>query len=293
VAPILSSTSPLDLLREAVGGAPALPALSATAYARTHAAYEAASDQRAQLQGWLARELPPLLADPADPTDPAAPLRVVGVGVGDGSVDAPLAAALAAGGRRVHYTGVEPHLASAVGFAARLSGLGLRSLVPSLVIGNFADHDPGHPVDLLHFVHSLYYVDDVGAALDHALAVLRPGGLLVTATAPVEPLCVLTELLGPWSGHRPWFAHDVRAELDRRGLDVRTEHLVGRLDVRDVLADPQGRGAAVLDFLIGADTSAMPPEVREPLLAQLLSLTDAEHPGSVPHPLDIAVVRVP
>jgi hypothetical protein len=45
--------------------------------------------------------------------------------------------------------------------------------------------------------------------------------------------------------------------------------------------------------MIGADTSAMPPEVRGPLLAQLLSLTDAEHPGSVPHPLDIAVVRVP
>jgi SAM-dependent methyltransferase len=188
---------------------------------------------------------------------------------------------------------VEPHLASAVGFAARLSGLGAGSLVPSVVIGDFADHDPGHPVDLLHFVHSLYYVDDIGAALDHALAVLRPGGLLVTATAPVEPLCAITELLGPWSGHRPWFAHDVRAELDRRGLTVRGERLVGRLDVRDALADPLGRGAAVLDFLIGADTSGMPADVRGHLLARLASLTDAEHPGSVPHPLDIAVVRVP
>lgn len=288
--PTLSSTAPLDLLRAAVGVAPALPALSGAEYARTHAVYEAASDQRARLQAWLVRELAPLLAGPREPGDP---VRVVGVGVGDGSVDAPLAVALTAGGRRVHYTGVEPHAASAIGFATRMAGLDVAALVPAVVVGDFADHDPGRPVDLVHFLHSLYYLDDVGAALDHAMAVLRPGGLLVTAIAPVEPLCVLTELLGPWSGHRPWFAHDVRAELDRRGLTVREQRLDGRLDVRDVLADPLGRGAAVLDFLVGADTSGMSPDVRGHLLAHLASLTDPEHPGSVPHPLDVTVVRVP
>jgi SAM-dependent methyltransferase len=221
------------------------------------------------------------------------PVRVLGVGVGDGSIDAPLAAALAAGGRRVYYTGVEPHPASAAGFVARLSAVGAAELVPAVLVGDFADHDPGHPVDLVHFVHSLYYVDDLGAALDLALAVLRPGGLLVTAIAPVEPLCALTELLSPWAGHRSWFAEDVRAELDLRGLDVRTERLTGRLDVRDVLADPLGRGAAVLDFLVGAGTDAMTPDVRRYVLSHLAELTEPEHPGSVPHPLDISVVRVP
>jgi SAM-dependent methyltransferase len=283
---MLRSTAPLDLLREAVAAAPALPALSGERYARTHAAYEAASDQRARLQAWLARELPPLLAG-------LDPVRVLGVGVGDGSVDAPLATALAVGDRRVHYTGVEPHPASAVGFVGRLAAIAATGLVPAVVIGGFADHDPGHPVDLVHFVHSLYYVDDLGAALDHALAVVRPGGLLVAATAPLEPLCELTELLSPWGGHRPWFAEDVRLELELRGLDVRSERLVGRLDVRDVLADPLGRGAAVLDFLVGAGTAGMDPDVRGHVLAHLAGLTDPEHPGSVPHPLDIVVARVP
>jgi len=288
--PTLSSTAPLDLLRAAVGVAPALPALSGAEYARTHAVFEAASDQRSRLQAWLVRELAPLLAGPRGPLDP---VRVVGVGVGDGSVDAPLAVALAGDGRRVHYTGVEPHPASAIGFATRMAGLDLPALVPAVVVGDFADHDPGRAVDLVHFVHSLYYVDDIGVALDHALALVRPGGLLVTATAPVEPLCALTELLGPWSGHRPWFAHDVRAELDRRGLAVRGERIVGRLDVRDALADPLGDGAAVLDFLVGADTAGMAPEVRAPLLAHLASLADPQRPGWVPHPLDVTVVRVP
>jgi hypothetical protein len=166
-------------------------------------------------------------------------------------------------------------------------------LVPAVVIGDFADHDPGHPVDLVHFVHSLYYVEDLGAALDHALAVVRPGGLVVTAVAPVEPLCSLTELLCPWDGHRPWFAEDVRAELALRGLEVRGERLVGRLDLRDVLADPLGRGAAVLDFLVGAGTAGMDPDVRGHVLAYLAALSDPERLGSVPHPLEISVVRVP
>lgn len=267
-----------------MSGTTPLPALTGERYALTHAAYEAASDQRPRLQEWLARALPPLL-------EGLDPVRVVGVGVGDGSVDAPLAAALAAGGRRVRYTGVEPHAPSAMGFAGRLAALHTDSLTPSVVIGDFADHDAGHPADLVHFVHSLYYVDDLGAALDHALSMVRPGGLLVAATAPLAPLCVLTELLCPWGEHRPWFAGDVADELALRGLDVRAETLVGHLDVRDVLADPAGRGEAVFDFLVGARTASMTGEVRDQVLGYVRDI--APHGTHVPHPLDIMIARVP
>lgn len=267
-------------------GAPALPPLSGERYALTHAAYEAASDQRPRLQAWLARELPPLLAG-------CDPVRVVGVGVGDGSVDAVLAAALAVDGRRIRYTGVEPHPASAVGFAGRLAALDNDDLIPTVVIGDFADHDAGYPADLLHFVHSLYYVADLSAALDHALTMVRPGGLLLAATAPLEPLCVLTELLCPWDGRRPWFGEDVRAELDLRGLDVRAETLVGRLDLCAVLQDPLGRGEAVFDFLVGARAAAMEPEVRERVLDHLRDISFPGEPGVVPHPLDLTIARVP
>ncbi len=122
---------------------------------------------------------------------------------------------------------------------------------------------------------------------------LRPGGWLVTATAPLEPLCVLTRLLCPWAGHRMWFADDVRAELDRRGLRGRSETLVGRLDVRDVLADPLGRGEATLDFLVGAGSAALSADARRHLLAHLAALSDPRHPGTVPHPLEITVTQVP
>ncbi|MCH9709746.1 MAG: methyltransferase domain-containing protein [Actinomycetia bacterium] len=284
--PTLTSAARLDQLRADVRGQPTLPALSGERYALTHAVYEAASDQRPKLQKWLCTDLPPLLAEHD-------PVRVVGVGVGDGSIDAPLARALAAGGREVHYTGIEPHAPSAASFAGRLAALDAPGLRPTTVISDFAHHDADHPVDLLHFVHSLYYVADLTATLDHALSVLRPGGLLLAATAPLEPLCALTELLCPWDGHGPWFAEDVRADLDGRGLDVRSETIVGHLDVREAVADPLGRGQAILDFLVGARTSAMQPATRERLVDCLRDMFLPDRPGVVPHPVDITIARAP
>lgn len=282
---MLRSLSSSDRLREEVGGTPALPALSGERYVTAHAAYEAMSDQRAMVEEWLARELPPLLVDQD-------PLRVVGVGVGDGTVDAVLAAALATDGRRVLYTGVEPNPASALGFAARFAALALTALVPTVTIAYFADHDGDTTADLVHFVHSLYYVEDLSAAVDHALRMLRPGGLLVAATAPLQPLCVITDLLSPWAGHRPWFAEDVQSQLNARGLDVRTETLVGHLDVRDVLADPLGSGEDVFDFLVGARTAAMEPRVREAVLDHLRDIALPGLPGMVPHPISLTIARV-
>ncbi|WP_149484073.1 bifunctional 2-polyprenyl-6-hydroxyphenol methylase/3-demethylubiquinol 3-O-methyltransferase UbiG [Mycolicibacterium sp. P1-18] len=277
---------PLAGLRERVLEQPALPALTSERYAHTHARYEAASDQRRRLQEWLVGELPPLLTG-------CAPVRVVGVGVGDGSVDAPLAAALATGGRQVRYTGVEPHAASAAKFAERMNSLDLEALTPTVVIGDFADHDAGHPADLVHFVHSLYYVADLSAALDHGLSLLRPGGLLLSAVAPLEPLCVLTEMLCPWDGQTPWFAEDVHADLERRGLSVATETIAGRLDVRDALSDPLGRGEDVLDFLIGARSRALTPPARERLLDYLRDISLPGEPGILPHPVDVMIARKP
>ncbi len=264
---------------------PGLPALSGAHYAVTHAAYEAASDQRAGLQAWLPRELPPLLD--------ARPLQVLGGGVGDGSVDAPLAAALAADGRQVHYTGIEPYAASAAGFAARLGALDADSLTVTTGGGVFADHEAAIPVDLVHFVHSMYYMADLGATLDHALAMLRPGGLLMAATAPREPLCVLTDLLSPCPGHRLWCAEDVTAELAARRLAVRSETMVAGLDLRDVFIDPCGAGEPVLDFLVGARPAAMTAEVREQLLAYLAEVELPDNPGVVPHPIEITIAQVP
>ena len=272
-------------LRALLAGRPPLPALTPTRYAETHAIWEAASDQRGRLRDWLVTELPPLVAHVRD-----RPVAVLGVGVGDGSVDEPLAAALGAGGRRVDYAGVEPHPPSAGAFAARLAGLGLPGLTITVQVTDFATAAGSGPVDLVHFVHSLYYVTDVGAALDRALERLGPDGVLVTLTAPLEPLCVLTELLEPRTGHRQWFAEDVRVALAGRGRTVREATIDGRLDVTPVFEDPAGTGEQLLDFLAQARTGGLPPAARRLLLEHLERIALPGPGRVVPHPLHVAVV---
>jgi hypothetical protein len=71
---------------------------------------------------------------------------------------------------------------------------------------------------------------------------------------------------------------------------VRTETVTGRLDVSAVLA---GRGEAVLDFLVGARTAAMSSAVRACVLDHLRDIACPDDPGTVPHPLDITIARVP
>ena len=79
-------------------------------------------------------------------------------------------------------------------------------------------------------------------------------------------------------------------ELVLRGLEVRTETLLGRLDVTDVLADPGGRGEAVLeatfDHHAPARADAVPPGPRpdpDPYQrrAYLLARAGARHASRV------------
>lgn len=278
-------TDSLAQLRTVVAEDPPLPALTPVGYAETHPVWEAASDQRARLRDWLIAELPPLVDHVRD-----RPVAVLGVGVGDGSVDGPLAEALSVGGRRGHYVGVQPHPPSAGAFASRLANPGLPGLTITTQVTDFASAGRTGPVDLVHFVHSLYYVADVGAALDRALDRLDPGGVLVALTAPLQPLCVLTELLAPRTGHRQWFAEDVTAALAGRGRTVREAVIDGRLDLGPVGTDPTGVGEQLLDFLTQARTGALPATARQLVLDHLASIRLPGPGWQVPHPLHVAVV---
>jgi SAM-dependent methyltransferase len=286
--PSPSTASPLTLLEEAVARAGPVRGLSPERYATTHAAFEDASDQRGRIRRWLVDEVPALLAGAAD-----RPVAVLGVGVGDGSVDAPLAARLAADDRAVDYHGVEPHGPSLERFGARLRGLGRPQLEVTTSRTDLAGYTGRGPFDLVHFVHSLYYVPDVGAAVEHAMGLLRTGGRLVALTSPLEPLSVLASLLAPQVRHPQWFAERIADELVDRGFDPVPADIEGRLDLTVVRDDPDGRGEDVLDFLIQARSADLDPEVRELVDTHLAEIALPGEPHVVPHPLHAMVVTAP
>ncbi len=282
------TASLLELLARAVHRDGRVRGLSPERYATTHAAYEAVSDQRDKVLAWLLDEIPARVEPVTD-----RPVAVLGVGVGDGSVDGPLAARLAADERAVDYHGVEPHRPSLDRFASRLGGLGRPRLQVTASTSDFGTFTGRGPYDVVHFVHSLYYVADVGGAIDHAMGLLRPGGCLVALTSPREPLSVLASLLAPQTTHPQWFAESVGAELAARDLPTTTTTIDGRLDLSASRADPDGLGEQILDFLIQARSADLSPEVRTLVEAHLDDIAFADEPSVVPHPLTAMVVTAP
>lgn len=281
----IAALARLEVLLDEV---PPARGLSPERYALTHAAYEARSDQRSLLRRWMIDTVPGLVDHVTD-----RPVDVLGVGVGDGSVDGPLAGRLAAGGRAVRYHGIEPHEPSLRRFGQRLDGLGLAGLATTGFATDLSRFDLDGPYDLIHFVHSLYYVPDLGAAIEHAVRLLRPDGALVVLISPREPLSALSALLAPQPDHPHWFTDAVLAALERHELRIDRATIEGRLELRAVRDEPAGIGAHVLDFLLQCHSADLDPAVLALVHAHLEEIALPDVTDAVPHPLDALIVRHP
>ncbi len=260
-----TGAGPLEALRALVAPLRPLPALTPAAYAEGHDLFEARSDQRDLLVAWLRARLA---------ARAGAPLRVLSVGCGDGTVDA----RVSAGADVARYDGVEPFAGSAAQWRTRMAG------VPGQVQQcRFEDAVLTGPYDVVLAVHCLYYVPDVAAALQRMHGLLAPGGELLVLHAPRAELNALVEVLAPETGgHAQWFSDVVTGALRRSGLAYEESRLHARLDLTD--ADDR-----VLDFTVQA---VLPPQVRAPVLAHLAAVRLPDAEGlCVPHPLDAFVVR--
>jgi SAM-dependent methyltransferase len=272
--PIAIADDLLDDLRAARRGEGALPGLEPARYARDHAAFELLSDQRALIADHLADRLSQL----GD-----RPLAILSVGCGDGSLDTRLAEGLlrAAPGRPVRYVGIDPWDGSAQMFLERMTALGAPELSAEVHVSSFADAPLDEVFDVVVFVHSMYYVADVGAALRAALALLRPGGELWVLNAPKAALNALVDVLAPpQENHRQWFSEDVDDAFTDTGIVLEESVTL------DALVDLVSTSDAVLDFAVQAQLT---PELRAPVRAYLAAVavpgTDGVH--RVPHPVDV------
>lgn len=267
-------------LRSARRGAPPLPALDSDTYARDHAAFEARSNQRQLIAEHLAERF--TFRD-------SGPISVLSVGCGDGTLDVSLARGLlntCEPVRQVRYVGVDPYESGTTKFAAAMAELNEPTLRVEAHPTTWAKAALTGPFDVITFVHSMYYVADVAAAVRKAHSLLRPGGDLLVLSGPRGAMNTLVDICAPsLEGHRQWFSDDVAAGIAEAGSQVAYD--VSPVETLEALLALEPATTDVLDFTVQAQLT---PETRS-LVRDYLEVVSVPDPVTgeprVPHPVDV------
>ena len=280
----------LGSLDTALIGSSDLVPLSDARYLETHGIYEGRSDQQRLILDWFADQI-------AASLQPDCAFRVLSVGCGSGILDVPIAEQLAEQTNDLHYFGVDPNRVECEAFQELFTDAALDSAQLEVVSTTFEDFETTRRFDLIHFVHSLYYMPDPAGALEKARKLLAPGGRLVVFQAPCEAMNDLTERFWDKQYARPTlFAEHIAETLDAWSWDYDRKRVDARLEVSPMNhADPvhagSGIGLALRDFIVQIDSQHLPERVRDIVgrYLRLISVEDGDE-THIPHPVDVFVI---
>jgi SAM-dependent methyltransferase len=276
----LSSREIIDEIRSHVGDGSSVRSLSGPDYMRCHVAFENASNQQSQILHWLVDTL----------TNHAAPtLSIASVGAGSGILDIPLLRALCVE-KTVEYTVVEPVAEQASEFARRATDA-FSGTNPSLrFLGlKLEELDTSAHHDFVLAIHSIYYMEDVGTALDRLLRMRKPDGRLIVALAPREDMNELARVFwAPQLDQRVWWDRDAEQHLRSRDKHYHPFRINAELKI-----PRPGESAAsdILSFLVQTRFDRLSETVQDLVTAYLrLVGNDDGQQLAVPHPVTILTV---
>ena len=275
----------LGLLDTALIGSGDLAPLSDERYLETHGIYEGRSDQQGLIIDWFADRAAPTLP-------PEGSFRVLSIGCGSGILDVSIATRLLEQTNGLHYVGVDPNQIECEAFLQQFTDASLDQARVEVAPATFEDFEAGCSFDLIHFVHSLYYMPDPTAALEKARKLLAPGGRLVVFHAPCEALNDLTVRFWDKQYARPTrFAEDFAEILDAWRWDYKRERIDGRLEVSPLADADSSIGLALRDFIVQFDSQRLPAPVQD-LVGRYLRLVSVEDRGEthIAHPVDVFVI---
>lgn len=275
----------LAKLDEALIGSGHLVPLDDARFLETHCIYEGRSNQQRRIIEWFGDETAP-------PLQPDHPFRVLSVGCGSGILDLPIATRLVDHTDDLRYAGVDPNRIECEAFERLFADASLDQVQVEVSPTTFEDFEAAGSFDLVHCVHSLYYMPDPARALEKARKLLAPGGRMVVFQAPCEELNDLSVRFWDKQHARPTlFAEDLAEILDAWRWDYRRTRVDARLEVTP-LADPDsGIGLALRDFIVQLDSQNLPRPVQD-LIGRYLRIISVEERDKtyIPHPVDVFVI---
>lgn len=274
----------LDDVDDHIDALDTLDEMSDQRYHDTHDTFEAASDQRKLILSWLSS-----WADNATWPDDR-PCSVLSVGCGGGTMDRRIAGVFADHAQSLALAAVDPNPHHTEAFAERLVDYADEITVAT---SPFQDYTPNRRFDVIHFIHCLYYFDEIQPSLKRALDMLEPGGAMLILQAPNDDLNNLADRLWRKQWNRSaWYSDDVMEVLGTMDVEARRHRIEASVDVTRCLDPNDEQGIQILDFIAQADTRTLDPEFQASLRESLRSVaSDDSGRLTVAHPVDAMVVK--
>jgi SAM-dependent methyltransferase len=291
ISPALSSLARgqrkdlLERLDRALVGSSDLVPLRDARYLETHGIYEGRSDQQRLIIDWFANQVFPTLQTEGS-------FRVLSVGCGSGVLDVSIAMRLLEHTNDLHYVGVDPNRIECEAFQKNFAEASLDQAQVEVAPTTFEDFEAAGGFDLIHFVHSLYYMPDPTEALEKARKLLAPGGRLVVFHAPCEALNDLTVRFWDKQYERPTlFAEDFAKTLDAWSWDYERERVDARLEVSPLANADSSIGLALRDFIVQFDSLGLAEPIQD-IVDRYLRVISVEDHGEthIAHPVDVFVI---
>lgn len=245
-------------------------------YLTSHEALRRASDQRERVVDWF-EESELLNFESVLPS-------LLSVGCGGGEIDLTIIRELERRGRAFTYDAVDPSGVALERFRERCSGedAALAHRV-WLHEGKFEDFEPGHCYDLIHFVHVVYGLDDLGPSLNKAYRLLNDGGRMGIVCSTDEGINAFkraafskARLPGRSGRVNDDKLLDVLAELE--SADLRFEIIPSEIDVTACLEETE-HGDQLMSFFLQTDFSQMTADERSELLKVLADCSASGQDG--------------
>jgi SAM-dependent methyltransferase len=257
----------MDEVATAIGGW--APYLSMEAYAHCFLTFRKHSTEWLAMLRWSQEHLLPRLPVKS-------PFAVLSVGAGNGDFDRRFVPIIHSRLKNLEYTMVEPNEALCRQLRERLAGHaddGVRFEIDSF---GFEDFVIRRPFDLVHFTHSLYYIPDRQAAIDHALQAIGQDGLvLIFHQTPWGIDQVQQRFLKRVKGDDQEMicSREIQEILDRRGMPYSLEILESHINVSECFRPGSAEGEALLSFFLESDVRALDPALKHEVVEYLYDLS--------------------
>jgi len=271
----------------AVTGLKQIDPLTNSYYAQCLEIFEANSDQRLGLLGWLKANVVSKMSQDTN--------AILSVGCGTGAFDEHILGYARARMNQVSYLGIEPNEIAAAEFLQTMGSQKSNQVEVAVLVQKFGEQTFENKFDLILFVQSIYYLEDRDDAIDAALRALKPGGELVIMIAPDEELNIIANLM--WQRQmeqKSWFSDDVRAHLDARDLEYCETRVSANLNANECFGESTEEGRNIVDFIVQTRADQLPTGLRNDISEFLMSISEEKGTTtSLPHPVDIFRCRKP